>query len=237
MAELLRPLPPGFATTREALHRVGEDLIKVAREHSTGEWTLMPTPGGFGTPVFGEDTQLRVDGDELVVRIRGDETRARITSLAAAAVPAKELLPLSFEPSDAPLEVDAHASRILGDWYAFGATLLARLAGEMEEGDAPTQPTLWPEHFDIAIEAGPEDLGRRANYGLSPGDENHDEPYLYVGPWTANPTGPLWNAAGFNGAELGYADLQAAEDQLETAMEFCQVRRQAINETEVAQSD
>src|SRR3954447_7175948 len=136
MAERLRPLPPGFATTREALHRVGEDLIKVAREHVSGEWTLVPTSGGFGTPVLGDDTQIRVEGDELVVRIRGDETRARITSLAAAAEPARELLPPDLELSDAPLEVDAEASRVLGDWYAFGEAVLTRLAGEMEEGGA-----------------------------------------------------------------------------------------------------
>ena len=29
--------------------------------------------------------------------------------------------------------------------------------------------------------------GRRAGYGVSPGDEQHPEPYLYVGPWASRP--------------------------------------------------
>ena len=54
--------------------------------------------------------------------------------------------------------------------------------------------------------------GARATYGFSPGDEHHPEPYAYVGPWTAQPPGELWNATGFAGAELGYAELLASED-------------------------
>ena len=47
-----------------------------------------------------------------------------------------------------------------------------------------------------------EAAGQRANYGASPGDEDHAEPYVYVGPWTAEVDGELWNATGFTGAEL-----------------------------------
>jgi hypothetical protein len=51
---------------------------------------------------------------------------------------------------------------------------------------------LWPEHFDIAMSLGPE--GARANYGGSPGDADHAEPYLYVGPWSMDGrSGPFWN--------------------------------------------
>src|SRR5689334_15071000 len=81
----LPPLPPGFALTREAMHRLAEDVIKPAREQTSGEWTLVRTPGGFGTPVFGDDSQVRVEGVELVVREGGAERRAGIDSLAAAA--------------------------------------------------------------------------------------------------------------------------------------------------------
>ena len=69
---------------------------------------------------------------------------------------------------------------------------------------------LWPEHFDIAIDLGSESAGKRATIGASPGDESHPEPYLYVTPWTAEVSGELWNAQGFKGAELGYAELLAA---------------------------
>ena len=54
----LPPLPPGFPQTREGMHRLAEDVIKVAREHATGEFSLVQTPGGFGTPVFGEGRQV-----------------------------------------------------------------------------------------------------------------------------------------------------------------------------------
>jgi hypothetical protein len=234
-APRLRPLPEGYAGTRESLHRLAELVVKPAREQTTGEWTLTPTPGGFGTPLFGEDSQVRVELDELVVRIRGEERRQRITSLAAAAELAAMLLPDGLELSDEPIEVDADRSRALGDAFAFGQAVLETLAGEVAEGDDPTAPTLWPEHFDIAIESGPDALGRRVNYGLSPGDEHHDEPYLYVGPHTAKPTGELWNGIGFTGAELGYAELQAADDQLGAALEFCRLRMKAINEMELGE--
>ncbi len=87
---------------------------------------------------------------------------------------------------------------------------------------------LWPEHFDIAFEAGAEEAGRRANYGGSPGDEEHEQPYLYVGPWTAEVEGELWNATGFTGAELVYSDLLDAEDAERAALDFFRTRFDGI---------
>ena len=46
--------------------------------------------------------------------------------------------------------------------------------------DDASEVILWPEHFDVAVERGPE--GRRATYGGSPGDGQHALPYLYVAP-------------------------------------------------------
>ena len=91
-------------------------------------------------------------------------------------------------------------------------------------------PRLWPEHFDIAIELGPEGRGLRANYGLSPGDEDHAEPYLYVSPWSAEVAGDLWNANGFKGAELSYADLAGEDDQPAAALGFFVTRWDALKE-------
>jgi hypothetical protein len=90
---------------------------------------------------------------------------------------------------------------------------------------------LWPEHFDIAMELGDEAAGKRANFGASPGDENHDEPYLYVGP--SNPdlaSGEPWNATGFRGAQLTYSELLAAEDQRRTALDFMRERYRALQD-------
>jgi hypothetical protein len=118
---------------------------------------------------------------------------------------------LVFERRE-PLGVDPASAAALADWYAFGDSVLRELGGE---------PILWPEHFDIAIVIG------EANYGFSPGDEAHPEPYAYVGPF--NPVeGELWNAAAFPGAELGYAELLAAEDPRAAALEFMTIRKEAL---------
>jgi hypothetical protein len=100
----------------------------------------------------------------------------------------------------------------LADWYAFGDEVLRALGGE---------PILWPEHFDIAIVIG------EANYGFSPGDEQHPEPYAYVGPFEPV-EGELWNAGAFPGAELRYAELQAAADPRVAALEFFTTRKEAL---------
>ena len=47
----LAPLPEAFAATREALHRVAEQIVAPARKPHN-EIALTPTPGGFGTPPF-----------------------------------------------------------------------------------------------------------------------------------------------------------------------------------------
>ncbi len=58
-------------------------------------------------------------------------------------------------------------------------------------------------------------------YGASPGDENHDEPYLYVAPWTEPDPAPEWNAVGFTGAEAPWTDDAAA-------LAFFRERRDAL---------
>ncbi len=205
--------------------------MKLAREHVSGEFSLIATPGGFGTPVFGpDDAQVRVEGGYFVVVAGGEERREPITTLRAAAALAADLLPGDLELDAEPLGVDPESSSALGRWYQFGEQVLESLRADAGDDDAPTAPTLWPEHFDIAIEMGAEGAGKRANYGLSPGDEDHGEPYLYVGPWTAKPAGELWNAQGFTGAEMAYSELLEAEEQVAAALEFCRRRKQALDE-------
>ena len=216
----MKPLPPTFTTTVAALHRVAEEIVAPARKPDN-EIALIATPGGFGTPEFehaGQRRQVRVEGAELV----DGERRTPLTTLEDARRFVDDLVPggpLSTEP----LNIDATAATRLGDWYAFGAAILAEIS------DATASPAwLWPEHFDIAIELGDEAAGQRANYGFSPGDADHDEPYAYVGPWTAEVSGELWNATGFRGAELRYSELLAAADQHAAALEFFTTRRDAL---------
>ena len=122
-----------------------------------------------------------------------------------------------------PPEVDAAAAGALGDFYGFACSVLEQLRADEVDGE-PSKVVLWPEHFDIAIDLGPESADKRATIGASPGDESHPEPYLYVTPWAAEVSSELWNAQGFKGAELGYAELLAAPDQRRRALDFLRER-------------
>ena len=226
----LEPLPESFAATRDALHRVAEQVVAPARKPDN-EIALRQTPGGFGTPPFefeGAQRQVRVDGADLVVVEDGAERRAPIESIAKAAAFAADLFPGGLPEDDSPLGIDPAAAARLGEFYAIASRALERFRADLPAGDAASEINLWPEHFDIALEAGDEDAGVRANYGASPGDEEHPQPYFYVGPWTARPEGELWNATGFPGAELGHAELLAADDPEATALEFLTSRRRAL---------
>jgi hypothetical protein len=227
---MLEPLPLTFASTVASLHEVAAELVATARKPQN-EIALEATPGGFGTPFFefdGARRQVRVEGDELVHACSDKERRAPLRSLAAAGEAITELLPIDTRLSDEPLAVDPAASRVLGAFYGFGAEVLGRLVEGAGPDDEASPVRLWPEHFDIAIELGSEARGVRANYGFSPGDEQHDEPYLYIGPWSAAVDGDLWNAHGFTGAELSYSELIGAEDQAAAATEFFAIRRDAL---------
>jgi len=201
----LKPLPEQFSATVAELHRVAEEVVAPARKPDN-EIALEPTAGGFGTPEFeweGAAHQVRVDGTELVRETDGEQEREG-------------------------LGVDAASADVLARWYEFGREVLDRLRGEADVNEGATEPILWPEHFDVAIEMGEEAAGVRATYGFSPGDENHSEPYAYVAPWAAQEAGEFWNARGFGGAELGYAELLAAEDPGKAALDFMRSRRDAL---------
>jgi hypothetical protein len=227
----LEPLPPTFADTRDALHRVAEEIVAPARKPNN-EIALTVTEGGFGTPPFEHDGRrlvVRVEGAELVVDADGVQTRAELTNLAdAGRLVGAELLPDGLPDDASPLQVDGKAAARLADYYAFAQRVLESFSGTLDADADAGPPTLWPEHFDFAIEAGAEACGERATYGASPGDQDHSEPYLYVGPWKAGVEGPLWNATAFKGAELGYAELIDADDAEALALDFLESRRAAL---------
>lgn len=233
--QALEPLPPSFVATRGSLHRVAERIVAPARKPDN-EIALEASPGGFGTPAFhfgGHLQRVRVEGGELVRVVDDEERRTPITTLDETAELVADLLPDNVELGADPLEVDSAAAFALGNWYALGAAVLEELTAEAEAGDDPSPANLWPEHFDLAIELGSEGYGARANYGFSPGDEEHHQPYLYVGPWTAEVSGDLWHATGFRGAELDYAELAASDDPRRAALDFCRSRKQALRRGEV----
>ncbi len=224
----LVPLPGGFAAARGALHRLAFYVLSPARRRVNGKIGLRYTCGGFGTPFFGSDEQVRVQGTCLVVQADEEVRWASLTTLRAAA----DLLGLEIDPAagaefdvpsagdlDEPLPVDEPAVRALSDWYGFVTSVLEELrAGGL--GEDPGRVQLWPEHFDVATEFGSEGAQERASFGGSPGDEHHPQPYLYVAPWSEVPKGGFWNDPHFNGASLGYEALLAADDQRGAALEF-----------------
>src|SRR4051794_1178790 len=68
----LQPVPDGFAACRDALHALAEGTLKPTREGANGKIGLRYTRGGFGTPFYGADEQLRVEDVELVRANGGD---------------------------------------------------------------------------------------------------------------------------------------------------------------------
>ena len=141
------PLPTSFAATREALHRVAEQILAPARVAATGnEIALEATPGGFGTPALPGGGRVRVELDELVVdEPGGGVCRVPLRTLAGAALAAG--LP-SEGLSDAPLGVDRDSARVLAAFYAFSDELLRALHAEAPACAEASPVRLWPEHLD-----------------------------------------------------------------------------------------
>ena len=76
----------------------------------------------------------------------------------------------------------------------------------------PTLVQLWPERFDVACTIS------EVNIGGSPGDADHPEPYLYVGPWTLR-SGPFWNESwGASKSWRAVPDAPAAVEFLEDGL-------------------
>lgn len=239
---MLRPLPPTFADTTGALHRLAVYVISPAQRLENGEIILRATPAGLGTFPFGDRRRVvRVEGADLVVDEAGGEVvRSPIGSIAAAArlvgiepdlaeqeqfdVPAAGDL-------DAPLAVDPVAVAALHDWYAFTEVVLADLRSEAGPADDASPVRLWPEHFDSAIDMGDDGAGGRATYGGSPGDRHHAQPYLYASPW-AGRIDPFFDDSGFNGRALTYAELLDADDSRAHAGRFLRRARDLISSYE-----
>jgi hypothetical protein len=86
------------------------------------------------------------------------------------------------------LSGESEAFDELARWYDAAADILS----EVNENLARLYPRVspvrcWPHHFDIAMLIGLDSLGEEAaksiGIGLSPGDENYAQPYIYVSPW------------------------------------------------------
>jgi hypothetical protein len=204
---VLGPLPEAFEPARDALHALAEHVLAPFRYRADGHIGLVPTTGGFGTPSLAGGERVRIEGAELVHERPGATTRVGLTTLGAAAQFVDVPLGLPgglYTPSTpcAPRDsvaVDPSAARALAAWIDLGAALLSELRDHYG-GQNATVPTIWPEHFDVAMQFGRTDDGSRANYGASPGDETIAGPYLYVGPWDESRRTGLLASHHFGGA-------------------------------------
>jgi len=233
----LPAVPSGYPAARDGFHRLGYSVVAEARRASNSKFGLRYTHGGFGTPFFGDDEQVRVEGNSIVVQRGSSVETATITSIAAAAAFA------GVEPTTVAAEHDSpelgdinadlgtteEAGRFLGEWYGFSWAVIEEL--RLTPGAVDVERTqLWPGHFDAAIAMGDAEAGKRATFGMSPGDASHDEPYIYVAAWgDVDRSDPYWNETNFNGASLDYSALLAADDAYATALEFVRGGYQRLN--------
>ncbi len=225
--------------TRAVLHRIANHVLARAEYRSTGRISLRATPGGFSTISFGGDLQrLRLSGG-LLVRESAATARTWVRTIAIDGTSLAELasfadVDLSEDFStgsdtppvgdiDEPITLHGTSALLIANWYGIAAQALDRLTFAAPAFAAPSLVQLWPEHFDIALDAAfdpaaPAD--RRVNVGGSPGDGFHSAPYLYVGPWTPERPGEaaFWNAP--FGAVLGHEAIAAAPDPVDAALEF-----------------
>jgi hypothetical protein len=217
----MRELPPTevIVATRESLHRVAEHVLSAALKTATGQITLLPGPSGFRTPALPDGRIVAVEGTHIAVHDDGGVRRAELTTVAAAAgvagiapgFPWTKHPPATPLEPDAALTVDPVAAAVLEDWLALGAEALALLAADIGEED-PGEARLYPEHFDLALTAA------EVNYGVSPGDELIELPYLYVGPHEGPPDDDdFWNAP--FGAFRGINDIRSAGDAVAFLLE------------------
>jgi hypothetical protein len=205
-----RPTPD--PATLESLHAVAEHVVAAALYAETGRIGLRVSPGGFSTPPFGDGQTVRVEDVDIVVASPTGTRRARLRTLGQAAevaditpgAPAQVFTPTTPNDPDAPLGIDPASARAISAWHTLGDDALRRWATVLAPA-APAQATLWPEHFDVAIEVD------AVTYGASPGDGYSAQPYVYVSVAAERrSSGSFWNAP--FGAALRWNDVSGPPD-------------------------
>ena len=201
------PLAAEIEPTRTTLHRVAAHVLGRARFAASGRFGLRAAPGGIETPAFGEGPEvLRISGTELVREVGGESTWTSIpkSTLSHLAECAGVDLDSSFSvgmdtpplgDTESPLEVSTESARVIAEWFALCWEVLDSVVGSLSPGATATTIQLWPEHFDAST-AVTLASSEKVNLGFSPGDSFEPQPYVYVGPWSAQRPGDpgFWNA-------------------------------------------
>jgi len=121
----------------------------------------------------------------------------------------------------------------LGNYFNNAFLLLENVVKNRTEA---TEISCWPHHFDIAtliVLNDSKDNYKSLGVGLSPGDDNYNQPYFYITPWpypnTENitlpdlPSGGFWHTKGWVGSVLTSENIlkfDSTEKQYKAVKEF-----------------
>jgi hypothetical protein len=235
----LMTLTDSYQPTRAVLHTVAVHIVARARLAATGRFGLRVTPGGFGTPEFGDGPQrVRVSGALLIVEsgaASAASSRAIPIDNAAfreladfAGVDLETTINVGQDTPPRPdpqaiLHVDGSAADTVGQWFDVTNRALDRVGEVVGPTGLASLVQLWPEHFDCAFDIAYDDAdpkSHRVNLGGSPGDGFEPMPYVYVGPWNSDRPGDreFWNAP--FGAVLRHHDVADSSDPVGEVSDF-----------------
>jgi hypothetical protein len=172
-----------YGTTRHSVHGLAELVLAGPRYAAGGSMRLRADADGIRT---WDDPPVRLGAGQL----EAEGVRVPVNGLTfadAAAAIGVTAHPLDDVYHDGPHVSPDELVVLDPDQVAVLEDALARGDAALRAFSPTTEPILWPEHFDVAITLD------EVNYGVSPGDGYHDEPYAYVGPHQV-PSEPFWNA-------------------------------------------
>ncbi|MEZ5250005.1 MAG: hypothetical protein R2713_12570 [Ilumatobacteraceae bacterium] len=198
------------STTRDHLHRIAVHIVARARIEASGRFSLRVTPGGFGTPELGPDgRRVRVSGAHLLVE-SDVEGSAGAWSTAIAGASLAQLAAFAGVDLSETIDVGHDTRPSATCTHRSSSTRPGRShwpAGTRSRRRSSTacSPRCTRARRRRCHACGPSTSTspsrhrpppNAVNLGGSPGDASSDEPYLYVGPWTADRPGDpdFWNA-------------------------------------------
>ncbi len=137
-------------------------------------------------------------------------------------------LPYEMPPETTAIEIYssdglADGMTALSGWFAAAAAALSGFA-ERNSNFPPTPIRCWTHHYDLATEVNfqvsESDDVTTIGLGFSPGDDNYDEPYFYVSPWSAVDQSELpapsvfghWHTDGFVGIVATASEIPSLDD-------------------------
>lgn len=219
------------ASTRTALHVLATHVLGRRRFEVTGRFGLRATPGGFGTPAFGEPLEVvRFAGLTLVHEVGPTSTSRSLEGATLRDLSSFVGVDLRSDFSagadtpptgdaDRPLRLQPATVHEIAGWFSLGWVALDGFTAGLGPAADPATIQLWPEHFDAGSHFAVPG-GHRVNIGFSAGDDVELEPYAYFAPWTPDRPGDpsFWNAP--FGALVRAAEVLADRDPVGRAIEF-----------------